>query len=158
MDLTLYDEQNRLTQEQIKLVTDILDFAANDTEINLPEDTEISVTFIDNEEIREINKEYRHKDYATDVISFAIEDEVDDEFPINLEGFDIPRNIGDLFVSVEKIQEQAEEYGHSFDRELGFLVLHGFLHLNGYDHMEPADEKEMFDLQRKILDNYGLER
>lgn len=158
MDLTLYDEQNRLTQEQIKLVTDILDFAANDTEINLPEDTEISVTFIDNEEIREINKEYRHKDYATDVISFAIEDEVDDGFPINLEGFDIPRNIGDLFVSVEKIQEQAEEYGHSFDRELGFLVLHGFLHLNGYDHMEPADEKEMFDLQRKILDNYGLER
>ena len=61
-------------------------------------------------------------------------------------------------ISVERAKEQAEEYGHSYDRELGFLALHGFLHINGYDHMNPEDEKEMFTLQKEILDAYGLKR
>ena len=69
-----------------------------------------------------------------------------------------PTNIGDIIISTEKTLEQAESYGHSFERELGFLALHGFLHLNGYDHMTEEDEKEMFGLQKEILDAYGLKR
>jgi probable rRNA maturation factor len=72
---------------------------------------------------------------------------------------EIAKNIGDIIVSVDKIGEQAEYLEHSYERELGFLVVHGFLHLNGYDHMlSEADEKVMFDLQREMLDNYGLKR
>lgn len=89
-----------------------------------------------------------------------MEDEVPDEVAINFDLLDekMPRNIGDIIISVDKTAEQASDYGHSFDRELGFLALHGFLHLNGYDHMEEAEEKVMFDLQKEILDAYGLER
>ena len=158
MDLTLLDKTKTLSEEQLNLAMEIVEFASKDSVLELPEDTEMSITFVNNEEIHEINREYREKDAPTDVISFALEDEGFDELPINLEGFDIPRNIGDIIVSVEKITEQANDFNHSFERELGFLVVHGFLHLNGYDHMNEADEKEMFDLQRKILDNYGLKR
>lgn len=158
MDLTLLDKTKTLSEEQLNLAMEIVEFASKDSVLELPEDTEMSITFVNNEEIHEINREYREKDAPTDVISFALEDEGFDELPINLEGFDIPRNIGDIIVSVEKIAEQANDFNHSFERELGFLVVHGFLHLNGYDHMNEADEKEMFDLQRKILDNYGLKR
>lgn len=158
MDITLLDKTKLLTPEQLKLATDIIEFASKDSHLELPDDTEMSVTFVNNEEIHEINREYRDKNAPTDVISFALEDEGMDETPIIMEGFDIPRNLGDIIVSVEKIEEQAKEFNHSFERELGFLVVHGFLHLNGYDHMNDLDEKEMFDLQRKILDDYGLKR
>lgn len=90
-----------------------------------------------------------------------MEDEGEDEVPIIFEEeleFDMPRTLGDIMISIERAQEQAEEYGHSYDRELGFLALHGFLHINGYDHMTPEDEKKMFGLQKEILDAYGLER
>lgn len=129
--------------------------------LKLPENTEMSVTLMDNEHIHEINKKYRGVDKPTDVISFAIEEDDPDEVPIILpedEEFDIPKNIGDIMVSMDKVKEQAEYLGHSEDRELGFLVVHGFLHLNGYDHMKEEDEKEMFGLQREILDSYGLTR
>ena len=89
-----------------------------------------------------------------------MEEETEEELPII---FDdempaMPRNLGDIMISVERAKEQASEYGHSYDRELGFLALHGFLHINGYDHMTPEDEKEMFGLQKEILDAYGLKR
>ena len=125
------------------------------------DNAEVSITFTDNEHIHEINKKYRGVDKPTDVISFAIEEDDPDEVPIILpedEEFDIPKNIGDIMVSMDKVKEQAEYLGHSEDRELGFLVVHGFLHLNGYDHMKEEDEKEMFGLQREILDSYGLTR
>ena len=121
----------------------------------------MSVTFVNNDRIQKLNREYRGVDRATDVISFAIEDNADDDFPLVMDdelAAEIPENIGDIFVSVDKIAEQAKFLGHSNDRELGFLVVHGFLHLNGYDHQTPEDEKEMFTLQRKILDDYGLKR
>ncbi|MCJ0588745.1 rRNA maturation RNase YbeY, partial [Enterococcus cecorum] len=133
----------------------LLDFAGD--YLKLSPDTEMSVTFMNNAEIREINRDYRNKDQATDVISFALEDEGEGELAIIFdedEAFDLPRNIGDIMISVERAKEQAQEYGHSFDRELGFLAVHGFLHLNGYDHMTPEDEKEMFTLQEDILTAY----
>lgn len=158
MDITIVDKTEKLTTQQLELTSDIIEFASKDSVLNLSDDTEMSVTFVNNEEIHRINHQYRDKNAPTDVISFALEDEGMDEMPIIFEGLDIPRNIGDIIVSVEKINEQATEFNHSFERELGFLVVHGFLHLNGYDHMNEPDEKEMFDLQRKILDDYGLKR
>lgn len=158
MELDLYDETNRITIEQKELVNSLLEFAGNHLE--LPDDTEMSVTFVEDDAIQKINKTYRGKDQSTDVISFAIEDEVEDELTINFDDLEepMPRNIGDIIISVDKTASQANEYGHSFDRELGFLALHGFLHLNGYDHMDPEDEKEMFGLQKEILEAYGLKR
>lgn len=159
MDLEIYDDTKNVPEEKIKLIKDILNFAGS--YLKLPENTEMSVTLMDNEHIHEINKKYRGVDKPTDVISFAIEEDDPDEVPIILpedEEFDIPKNIGDIMVSMDKVKEQAEYLGHSEDRELGFLVVHGFLHLNGYDHMKEEDEKEMFGLQREILDSYGLTR
>ena len=159
MDLEIYDDTKNVPEEKIKLIEDILNFAGS--YLKLPENTEMSVTLMDNEHIHEINKKYRGVDKPTDVISFAIEEDDPDEVPIILpedEEFDIPKNIGDIMVSMDKVKEQAEYLGHSEDRELGFLVVHGFLHLNGYDHMKEEDEKEMFSLQREILDSYGLTR
>lgn len=151
------DETETLSEGQLEQITTLLDFAAK--KLELAENTEMSVTFVNNETIQTINREYRDKDQATDVISFALEELGDGEIPVVFEEeMDLPRNLGDLFVSVEKAQTQAQEYGHTFERELGFLVVHGFLHLNGYDHMTEEDEKEMFTLQRKILEEYGLKR
>ena len=159
MDLEIYDDTKNVPEEKIKLIEDVLNFAGS--YLKLPENTEMSVTLMDNEHIHEINKKYRGVDKPTDVISFAIEEDDPDEVTIILpedEEFDIPKNIGDIMVSMDKVKEQAEYLGHSEDRELGFLVVHGFLHLNGYDHMKEEDEKEMFGLQREILDSYGLTR
>ena len=113
-------------------------------------DASFSVIIVDNNEIHEINKKYRGIDRPTDVISFALEEEEDYEVKERL--------LGDIYVSIDKVYEQAKEYGHSVKRELFFLVTHGFLHLLGYDHMEPEEEKEMFSLQEQILDSYGVKR
>ena len=91
----------------------------------------------------------------TDVISFALEE---DEPDIDMSEFDIPRVLGDIIICTDVAQEQSESYGHSFERELGFLALHGFLHLLGYDHMNDNDEKEMFGRQDAILNEFGLTR
>ena len=110
-----------------------------------------NVIIVDNEKIREINRDYRNKDSATDVISFALED--DDSFNRS----DI-RILGDIYISIDKVIEQSHEYGHSFKRELYFLATHGFLHLLGYDHMEKSDEEIMFKKQEEVLSRYGIER
>ena len=109
------------------------------------------VTIVDNETIHKINREYRNVDRPTDVISFAFMDE-----EINPDSDFI--NLGEIYISLDKAHEQAEEYGHSFLRELSFLTCHGLLHLLGYDHMEKEDEKEMFSLQDKILDSLNIKR
>jgi len=160
MDLAIIDQtKNSVTQYHKDLVYMILNFAG--TALELPDNTEMSVTFVNSDEIQRYNREYRGVDKPTDVISFALE-EGDDTFDLSPEGDwadDIAKNIGDILVSVDIIDTQADYLGHSYERELGFLVVHGFLHLNGYDHMlGDAEEKEMFDLQRKILDDYGLKR
>ena len=158
MDLQLIDETKHVTDHQLDLVRGVLEYAAN--YLSLPENTEMSVTLMDNKHIPEINKKYRGIDKPTDVISFAMEEDGDEDdiiLPSDME-FEMPKNLGDLMISMEKVAEQAEYLGHSQDRELGFLTVHGFLHLNGYDHMKAEDEKEMFSLQDEILDGYGLQR
>lgn len=110
-----------------------------------------NVIIVDNAEIHQINKEYRGIDRATDVISFALED--DDTF-IKLD----KRVLGDIYISIDKAREQSECYGHSLLRELCFLIIHGILHLLGYDHMNEKEEKVMFELQERILDAYGIKR
>lgn len=158
MEVDLFDETNSITTKQKEMIQSILEFSGD--YIHLQKETELSILFVDNDKIQEINREFRFKNQPTDVISFALEDEVENDLVINLAGFEgvLPINIGDIVISVDKAAEQASEYGHSLDRELGFLALHGFLHLNGYDHMEPNEEKKMFGLQKEILDAYGLER
>ncbi len=151
------DETNSVSENKIHEIDELLQFAANYLE--LPENTEMSVTFMDNAAIQVINREYRGKDAPTDVISFALEETGEGEVPVIFEEeVSLPRELGDIMISIERAREQAEEYGHSYDRELGFLALHGFLHINGYDHMVPEDEKVMFSLQKEILDAYGLKR
>ncbi|MGF3103756.1 rRNA maturation RNase YbeY [Rossellomorea sp. DUT-2] len=148
------DETQTLSEEETNLVQNILNFAANKEEVE--DDSEVSVTFVTNERIQEINREYRHKDQPTDVISFALEELGEDE--VEIVGGQFPRVLGDIIISIDRAKEQAEEYNHSFSRELGFLALHGFLHLLGYDHVEEMDEKKMFQRQKDILDEYGLKR
>ena len=160
MNLEIFDKtKQKMDEQDLKLVKNLLDFASQ--KLGLTDDTEMSVTFMNNDEIQQINRQYRGLNKPTDVISFAIEEDPDEEDVINFDDElmkEIPRNLGDIFVSIDKVHEQAVDLGHSNQRELGFLVVHGFLHLNGYDHMRPTDEDEMFSLQREILDDYGLIR
>ncbi len=148
------DETEQISPAQIEELTNLLNQAAVMEDI--PDETELSVTFVTNERIHEINKQYRNKDTPTDVISFAMEEMGEGELEIT--GDDLPRILGDIIISAEIAKNQAEEYGHSFLRELGFLTVHGFLHLLGYDHMNEQEEKKMFSRQDEILNEYGLTR
>ncbi len=114
---------------------------------------EISILLCHNEYIHQLNKQYRNIDRPTDVLSFALnEGEAD--------GYDGPDTalLGDIVISLEKVQEQAEEYGHSFERELAYLTIHGMLHILGYDHMEPDDKAEMRKEEEFILQRLGYVR
>lgn len=121
---------------------------------DLGEHVEVSVTFVDNDTIQELNREHRAKDMPTDVLSFAmLEGEEMADLP---EGEPLP--LGDIIISLERCQEQATDYGHSFERELGFLTAHGMLHLLGYDHQTPAEEAAMMAKTEEILAELGLTR
>ena len=114
-------------------------------------DAYLSVIFVDNDEIQEINRTYRNIDRVTDVISFALED--NDEKLVG------DRILGDIYLCIPRMREQAKEYNHSEKRELSFLVCHGLLHLLGYDHVNnKEEEKVMFDLQDEILDSLKITR
>ncbi|PEA56418.1 rRNA maturation RNase YbeY [Bacillus pseudomycoides] len=152
--IDFFDETEEVKEEYVELIQQLVEKAA---EIESVEDgAELSITFVNNERIQEINREYRDKDQPTDVISFAMEDMGEGEMEIV--GVEMPRMLGDIIISIPRAKEQAEEYGHSFDRELGFLAVHGFLHLLGYDHMTEEEEKVMFGKQKEILDAFGLAR
>ena len=156
LDLIFEDKTREVSAKDEKMLHELLEFAAD--YLKLTGEIDLSLTIVNDAEIHEINKTYRNIDRPTDVISFAIEDLGEDELSVVGLPEDMPRELGDLFISIDKTRAQAEEYGHSFERELGFLAIHGFLHLNGYDHMNEVDEKEMFGLQKEILDAYGLKR
>ncbi|EPD54392.1 YbeY/UPF0054 family metalloprotein [Paenisporosarcina sp. HGH0030] len=154
LTLDLIDQTESLSTENLELIEKMLHHAAQAEGIEAG--SELSVTFVNNEEIQQINHEYRGKNVPTDVISFAMEELGEGEMAIEVEG--VPRMLGDIIISVERAKEQAVDYGHSEERELGFLAIHGFLHLLGYDHMEAEDEKEMTQKQETILQSFGLRR
>ncbi|AOF49080.1 rRNA maturation RNase YbeY [Tetragenococcus halophilus] len=159
MEITFIDETKKVSKDEREDIDSLLQYAAD--YLKLPENSEMSITFMDNERIQVINRDYRGKDAPTDVISFAIEEAGQNEMPIFFDDekmTDLPNELGDIMISTQRAQEQAAEYGHSYEREVGFLALHGFLHINGYDHMTPEDEKKMFGLQKEILNAYGLKR
>ncbi len=116
------------------------------------ENTIFNLIIVDNEYIHELNRDYRNIDRETDVITFALEDDDTMVLP------DGVRVLGDIYISIDKARSQAEEYGHSFLREICFLAVHGFYHLLGYDHMTPEDEKVMFGKQEEVLSAYGITR
>lgn len=116
--------------------------------LNIQREYEVDVNLVDNKTIHEINKNYRQVDRPTDVISFAFLDQVEGE--VKIQG-DVPMLLGEIVISVDKAQAQAQEYGHSLKREMSFLFVHGLLHLLGYDHMQKEDEEIMFALQEEIL-------
>lgn len=105
----------------------------------------LSLIIVGPRAIKNINRDYRHIDKVTDVISFAYLDDGSDNL------YDGVVELGDIFINRNKVLSQAKEYGHSVKREFVFLYIHGLLHLLGYDHMNPKDEKKMFDIQKKII-------
>jgi len=145
------DEQQVIDEDTKNQIESLLTFAAKKE--NITQEAELSISFVDEEEIQAINRDYRDKDKVTDVISFSLEEDEPE-----IEGLDIPRVLGDIIICLEVAKEQADSYNHSLSRELGFLALHGFLHLLGYDHMTEVDEKEMFSRQDEILNEFGLTR
>lgn len=149
-------DDNSLVEDKIKvMLIDLLKTAAEYENIDIYS-TEFSLSFVGIEEIHSINKEYRGIDRPTDVISFALNDEVEGELEI-IGGEDM-NYIGDIIICTSIAEEQSKDYGHSYERELGFLAVHGFLHLLGYDHMTKEEEKVMFDKQNQILEKFGLFR
>ena len=134
--------------DELEVLNNYVDYVVSKLEL---EKCEFNIIIVDNKRIHEINREYRNVDRETDVISFAMEDNMD----IKYEDF---RLLGDIYISIDKCYSQADEYGHSKIREICFLATHGILHLLGYDHMNEADEIEMFKLQNELLDGYDIKR
>ena len=134
--------------EELDILNDYVRYVCKKLELDK---CEFNVIIVDNDRIHEINREYRDVDRETDVISFAMEDNMDIEY----EDF---RLLGDIYISIDKCYTQAEEYGHSKVREICFLATHGILHLLGYDHMNEDDEEKMFSLQNELLDGYDIKR
>ena len=118
----------------------------------------ITITLTNPENIQEINKQYRGIDKATDVLSFPMFEREELEEKIENKEFEYEDVLGDIIISVEKVNEQAKEYGHSFERELSYMVVHGFYHLMGYDHIEEEDKKEMRPKEETILNRLGITR
>ncbi len=127
---------------------EVLDYTLEHEKVN---NAIFSIIFVTDEEIHEMNKNYRQVDRVTDVISFALEDNEDVVY-------DDIRMLGDIYICIDQMKRQAIDYGHSEKRELSFLAVHGLLHLLGYDHMTEEDEKVMFSLQELILNDKNIKR
>ena len=134
---------------ELDLVKKVLEFGMKKEKLN---NTSFNVIIVDNNYIHELNKNYRDIDRETDVITFALEDEDSVKLPGDM------RILGDIYISIDKARSQAIEYGHSFEREICFLAVHGFYHLLGYDHMNEEEGKVMFGKQEEVLSEYGVTR
>ena len=166
VELIIENEQNKeeFTPEMSSLIQTVCEKVMELEECDF--DAQISLTLTDNENIRQINNEHRGIDRPTDVLSFPM---CDFETPGDFDALDeTPEEyfnpdtgelmMGDIVISVEKVKEQAEKYGHSETRELAFLVAHSMLHLSGYDHMEEEERIEMEAMQSEILERRGYRR
>lgn len=147
-ELDIFNQTDEEISE-LETVKDVLNYAIKKEKL---ENVIFNVIIVDNNYIHELNKNYRHIDRETDVITFALEDEKDMVIP------DDERVLGDIYISIDKARSQAEEYGHSLLRELSFLAVHGFYHLLGYDHMTKEEEEVMFSKQEEVLHECNIER
>ena len=141
MKINFFNQSSLKTRAYEKLITKVFKTINSKKEFN--------IIFVDKDEIQRINREFRKIDRVTDVISFAL---CDDEDIIQT------KELGDIFICLDRAFEQAEEYGHSVEREVAFLSVHGYLHLCGFDHMTPEDEEVMFKKQDEILHAANIER
>ncbi|SER80610.1 rRNA maturation RNase YbeY [Salisediminibacterium halotolerans] len=149
--IDLNDETETLSAGQLQLIKNVLDYAMASEAVTYG--TEVSVTFVRDEEIHELNQMYRDKDRPTDVLSFALNEGEADPLADG-----VPDLLGDIVISVDTAKRQAEEYGHTEDREYCFLAVHGFFHLIGYDHASTEEEEEMLTKQEDVLQSYGLKK
>ncbi len=147
MEIEIFNETKEKIDQELKTVYDVLIHGLKHLKID---EAIFNVIIVDNDYIHKLNKEYRHIDRETDVITFALED--DKTFNPDV------RILGDVYISIDKAKSQSIEYGHSLLRELCFLAVHGMLHLLGYDHMKKEDELVMFKLQEEILDEMDIKR
>lgn len=148
MEIEVFNETSEKLDTEIKELKELLENICRDEKFD---NVVFNIIIIDNAKIKEINRTYRGIDRETDVISFALED--DKTF-----NFEDVRILGDIYISIDKVRSQSEEYGHSFKRELSFLAVHGLLHLLGYDHMTKEDEEVMFKKQEEVLSRYDIKR
>ncbi len=147
-DINIYNETN----DEFPY-NDIIEKVVNKAfEIERVKNASCSIIIVDNSYIHKLNKEYRGIDRVTDVISFALEDDKNMVIP------DGTRLLGDIYISLDKAREQAKEYGHSLERELCFLAVHGIYHLLGYDHEKEEEAEVMFKKQEEVLMEYGITR
>lgn len=158
-------EKLEVTEDFISKISDVCDFALNEEGMILP--YQISLLFVSNEEIREINLETRNIDRATDVLSFPMLDyekgKVYKDIYIDFKFDETFKDgeelvLGDMVLSLERALEQSEEYGHSYEREVCYLVVHSILHLLGYDHMEEEEKKIMRKREEEILNKLDIKR
>lgn len=154
-EITYLDlEENKKYEETIKKVVEKCYEEENLTKSKLI----ITITLTTPENIKKINKEYRNIDRATDVLSFPMFEKEELTKKIKNQEFMHEDVLGDIIISIEKVEEQAKEYGHSFERELSYMLVHGFYHLMGYDHIEKEDKKKMREKEEKILDILKISR
>lgn len=118
----------------------------------------VTITLTTPENIQEINKEYRNIDRTTDVLSFPMFEKQELEEKIKKQEFQYTDILGDIIISIDKVREQAKEYGHSFERELSYMIVHGFYHLMGYDHIKEEDKKMMRPKEEEVLSKLGINR
>lgn len=156
METLVINQQNKVpyTQALQKTIIAVADAAAKVTKIG--KNAELSVLIVDNSYIQELNHIYRGQDSPTDVLSFSMNELVDEDEVLDVEGE--TNVLGDIVVSLQQAYHQSQEYGHSLERELGYLVAHGILHLLGYDHETEVERELMRNLEEKIMRRVKLER
>ncbi len=137
-------ENFEITDELNKIIENVILESLNVE--GLSTDVEVSISFVDNAEIKSLNKTYRNIDESTDVLSFPMDDQV--LVPISL--------LGDIIISIETAREQATEFGHSLNREISYLVAHSMFHLMGYDHMEDEEKRDMRFKEKQVMKNLGI--
>ena len=152
------NRQNKIevNDKFIELINDVCNYALKEEDVNIP--YQISLLFVDNDEIREINRDTRGIDNATDVLSFPMFEKNEIENILMKKELKVEDVLGDIVISLERVYEQAKEYNHSFERELAYMLVHGFYHLMGYDHIEEKDKEQMRPKEEKILQDLNITR
>jgi len=139
VDFNNQQDKVKISEEMFDLLREVIITAA---ELEGYSGGEVSIAFVSNQQIKELNKKYRDKNEATDVLSFPIDDEM----------------LGDIIISANRALEQSKEYGHSLKRELAYLTVHGMLHLFGYDHHSEEEKNEMRQKEKRVLTQLGISR